>query len=143
MYTCTLAHPLATLEMVRGCCCCWWCVQSTPVEPRAVRSIEARGYYTFLGGGHPAPCLCLALSATPWSSWRATFCAIPGPAVPAPLFLRINRARDRDLGQRSVEICVDFNGVRSGDFFEESALRQNLRSVLRLCGNFGFRSGGR
>lgn len=45
----------ALREMVRGCCCCCcWCVQSTPVKPRAVRSIEARGYYAFLGGGHPA-----------------------------------------------------------------------------------------
>lgn len=28
---------------------------SSPLQwkPRAVRSIEARGYYAFLGGGHP------------------------------------------------------------------------------------------
>ena len=78
---CTYIHTRTHIlprEMVRGCCCyyyccccCWWwwwwwwwcwCVQSTLVEPRAVRSIEARGYYTFLGGGHPASPLSFSFS---------------------------------------------------------------------------------
>lgn len=92
-------HIVAALrEMVRGCCycccCCCWCVQSTPVKPRAVRSIEARGYYTtFLGGGHPgSPSLSLFPSCARRRR-RATFCSIP--KCPKRLFSRegINRAR--------------------------------------------------
>lgn len=109
----THTRPPPYEEMVRGCCycyccccCCCWCVQSTPVEPRAVRSIEARGYYTFLGGGHPcSPSLSLLLFASlsfsvsvlyaipgcaprcETSRWRATFCSIPGPTCVLRLFL--------------------------------------------------------
>ena len=42
-------------EMVLGVAATAAAGVSSPLQwkPRAVRSIEARGYYAFLGGGHP------------------------------------------------------------------------------------------
>ena len=83
----THTRPPPYEEMVRGCCycyccccCCCWCVQSTPVEPRAVRSIEARGYYTFLGGGHPCS-RSLSLSSSLCVSVFLCLCLVRHPRV--------------------------------------------------------------
>lgn len=97
----------ALREMVRGCCycrcrrycCCCWCVQSTPVKPRAVRSIEARGYYyAFLGGGHPPPSPSFSLY---WCLGRSRY---PDQSV-----LRLFRAREQ-RGSRVANYSICLRG---------------------------------